>query len=42
MKTSQNLRLLVVSVACQEDVANNVVYENVGVHGRISLGTKQI
>ena len=29
-------------MACQEDVGNIAVYQNVGVHGMISLGTKHI
>ena len=33
---------LVVLVACQEDLGNIVVYQNVGVHGIISLGAKHI
>ena len=28
--------------ACQEDVSNIVVYQNVGMYGMISLGTKHI
>ena len=37
-----NLQLLVVSVACQEDVGNIVVYQNVGVHSMINLGKKHL
>ena len=29
-------------MACQDDEANIVVYQNVGVHGMIGLGTKHI